>query len=126
MRPTLPLRHADLGVVVCLFRHIARAVTDEVDLEPVLEGCEYRLGETDSGHDAGHDQLLAARRVDAARNFGSDHACVVVRSIGVISGKASLISLKMGSTRTLPLAPIVLRTVGTPRAFVARAKPATL
>ena len=62
----------------------------------------------------------------AARRFGSDHAAVVVRSIGVISGKTSLIWLKMGSTRTLPWAPTVVRTVGTPRVLAARARPVTL
>src|SRR6267142_158004 len=59
----------------------------------------------------------------AARNFGSDQACVVVRSIGVISGKMAWISLKMGSTRMLPFAPIVVSTVGTPRAFAIAARP---
>src|SRR5258707_15863070 len=62
----------------------------------------------------------------AARNFGSVQACVVVRSIGVISGKMAWISLKMGSTRTLPFAPIVLSTVGTPKAFAAAERPLTL
>ncbi len=51
----------------------------------------------------------------AARTFGCDHACVDVRSIGVMSGKSSPISLKMGSTRTLPSAPTVVSTTGTPK-----------
>ena len=62
----------------------------------------------------------------AVRRFGSDHAAVVVRSIGVTSGKTSLIWLKIGSARTLPWAPTVVRTVGTPRALAARATRVTL
>src|SRR5262245_24923432 len=48
-------RHADLRVVVRFLRCAGRAVADEVDLEPVLESCENRLGETHLGQNAGHD-----------------------------------------------------------------------
>src|SRR6266850_8496111 len=62
----------------------------------------------------------------AARTSGCDQAFDDGRSIGVMSGKTSLISLKMGSTRTLPCAPTVVSTVGTPRSFATCARPATL
>src|ERR1700730_1271200 len=62
----------------------------------------------------------------AARTSGCDQAFDDGRSIGVTSGNTSLISLKMGSTSTLPCAPMVVSTVGTPRSFAARARPATL
>ena len=62
----------------------------------------------------------------ALRKFGSDHAAVVVRSIGVRSGKMSWISLKIGSARTPPRADTVVSTVGTPTAFAARAAAVTL
>src|SRR6267143_2431843 len=62
----------------------------------------------------------------AARTSGCDQACDDGRSIGVMSGKASVISLKRGSTRTLPCAPTVVSTVGTPNAFATCARAATL
>src|SRR6267378_1087017 len=62
----------------------------------------------------------------AARTSGCDQACDDGRSIGVLSGKASLISLKIGSTRTLHSAPTVVSTVGTPNAFATCARAATL
>jgi hypothetical protein len=47
-------------------------------------------------------------------------------AITVCPGKMSLISLKIGSTRTLPSAPTVVRIVGTPRSHAARARLAVL
>jgi hypothetical protein len=46
--------------------------------------------------------------------------------MGVMSGKISLISLSIGSARTLPVAPTVVSTVGTPRTLAVRARAATL
>src|SRR5882762_1723134 len=62
----------------------------------------------------------------AARTSGCDQACDEGRSIGVLSGKASVISLKRGSTSTLPWAPTVVSTVGTPNAFATCERAATL
>ena len=46
----------------------------------------------------------------AARTSGCDQACDEGRSITAASGKASVISLKMGSTRTLVYAAMVVST----------------
>jgi hypothetical protein len=59
----------------------------------------------------------------AARTSGCAQEFDDGRSIGVISGKTSLISLKIGSLRTLPRAPTVVRIVGTPRSFATRTSP---
>src|SRR4051794_36271866 len=56
----------------------------------------------------------------------SAHALVETRSMGSWSGNTSLISASSGSLSGPPLAPTVVRTVGTPRSLAAFASPATL
>src|SRR6185295_8899110 len=62
----------------------------------------------------------------AARTSGCDQACDEGRPIGVLPGKASVISLKRGWTHTLSWAPTVVSNVATPNAFATCERAATL
>jgi hypothetical protein len=79
-------------------------------------------------HTSVHKPAMSSTRRPVASTAGlmSAHALVETRSMGTSSGKASLIWPKSGSLSGPPLAPTVVRIVGTSRSLAAFASAVTL